>query len=208
MPYIWNQNDWSWCQLAEIWVRSPPKKYFYYQKKHILDQCIHETVYFNFEQNFISFEYIYDASTYRIYVCLYHFTTLPHPHGHWQLQEIRGNLYSRYNFKHIKFQTLETLETGKHSNDQVIFSLYLSHKLQNNKSFLFWTFLRIWEVDQWITASAFFASCERWFILRIVLCFFPQTTSFWPEFQSFNQTSSYAWNSSLRSLPAQQQSHS
>ena len=26
-----------------------------------------------------------------MYVCMYMFTTLPHPHGHWQIQELLGN---------------------------------------------------------------------------------------------------------------------
>ena len=30
-------------------------------------------------------------STVIQYVCTYLFTTLPHPHGHWQLQELLGN---------------------------------------------------------------------------------------------------------------------
>ena len=29
---------------------------------------------------------------------MYLFTTVPHPHGHWQLQELLGNSYERNNY--------------------------------------------------------------------------------------------------------------
>ena len=76
-----------------------------------------------------------------MYVYMYQFTTLPHPHGRWQLQELLGNLcYKQYVFtrsqysKHIDF----TFEGGNTGDFQVDVSMRLLCTFESTPVFLFW----------------------------------------------------------------------
>ena len=64
---------------------------------------------------------------------MYPFTTVPHPHGHWQLQELLGNIYYIQNvITGSRYITIISFDSGiLFSGSDLLFYEALDQRIQN-----------------------------------------------------------------------------